>query len=1305
MANRDRAHAKARAMGMPIRQVLPNGTVTEIMGLDENGEFLIYTTHNAAAAISSAANLVYPAPYNLDGTGVTVGVWDENAVRVTHQEFATGSRVTVRDGSTALSSHATHVAGTVGAAGVSATAKGMAPKVLIDSYNWTSDTSEMTAAGATSAGQAGKLTISNHSYGFATGWRWNGSNWQWVGTGNDQNAYAAAFGQYTTQARDWDSLAFNAPYYLIFKSAGNDNSNNPANGNTVIINGTTTTYDSNIHPKGNGLYRNTTTNSLNGYENISHGGNAKNLMTVGAANDAVTSGLRDPAKSTLTGFSSRGPTDDGRIKPDIVANGASLTSTESGSDTQYSSKSGTSMSSPSAAGSAALLVQLYRNLFPGGDMRASTLKGLIIHTATDIGNPGPDYHYGWGLMNTKEAADLIIDHHANPSKNRMIEDQLTTSVTSKTYNFTWDGSSPIRATMCWTDPAGVATSTHDLRTARLINDLDLKIIAPDGTQYYPFVMPFVGTWTVASMSAHATTGINSTDNVEQVLIQNPAQTGVWQAVVNYKGNLTNNQQRYSLLVSGVSDGIIPLTLTSITPNSGTVGSTVTADIVGTNLSVDTAIRLRQPGRADIVGTSVQMINDTTLRCQFNLTGAASGAWNLVATNPDAETFTLPDAFTISGSLSTIWSENFDGTGTNLSVTASDDAGEEFLTYTWDSTGPASVTYSLNGENAAKTTTASFSAVGDYAITVTALDTGGLSATSTVNVRVLETPEFIVTPETALLSVGDTLQFTANVLDQFGTPLATQPSPITWSTNGGGTISTVGLFSAANAGGPYTITASGGGESGTAEVNINATKAGIDLQNLSQTYDGSPRVVTATTTPAGLNYSITYDGQSAAPINAGSYEISANITDPNYEGNTTGTLVVAKATQTITFAALDPVGNNQEPFALTGTTGSGLAVSYTSSNSSVATVSGNIVTVISTGTTTITASQAGNGNYLPATSIAHSLEVVVPTYTITFDPNGGSTPSPTSKEVTFDAAYGTLATTNRTGYNFDGWFTAAEGGTEVTAETVVAIAQNHTLYAQWTADNSTGPGPLDHFVTSPIASPQTVGTPITGITITALDANEEIATSFTGTVTFGGTAGITGTSANFVGGVLTGLSVTPMVAGADLALTVDDGAGHTGSATFSVMSLFDEWLSSTGLTGEDADPNADSDGDGLTNLQEFAFGTDPSAGRPGPVQIDQDGKVVSPGLPDIKNFAASQQNAEFRAVFPRRKDYQMAGVIYMVEFSADLTRWTASATGLQVLSTESAGDLEAVSVPFPATVPLESGGNAIPKFFRIGVARE
>lgn len=566
----------------------------------------------------------------------------------------------MRDGSTNQSSHATHVAGTVSAAGVDADAKGMAPNVLVDSYDWLFDQSEMITAAATAPGQPGKLTISNHSYGASAGWRRNASNlWEWIGTGNDQNAYAPTFGQYSAEARNWDSIAYNAPYYLIFQSSGNDNNNNPANGNTVIINGNSASYNSSIHPAGNGFYRNTTTDHNNGYENITGTGISKNVVTVGNVLNAVASGLRHPPNGTLNGSSSRGPTDDGRIKPDLVANGTFVYSAASGSNTAYANRSGTSMSSPSAAGSAALLVQLFRDRYPGGDMRASTLKGLLIHTATDVGNPGPDYHYGWGLIDTKSAADLIIDHHENPGSVRMIEDRLTSADSQRTYTFSWDGTSPIRATLSWTDPAGTATppTTHDLRTPSLVNDLDLRLTAPDGTTtHYPFVMPFVGDWTVASMSATATTGDNVTDNVEQVLIPNSAQSGTWQATVTYKGALTNDEQMFSLIFSGAEATTPDLDLDSVTPNATPIDTTVTLDVIGIGLVDGSSIRLRKSGRPDIVATSVAMSGLDRIRGQFNLNGVATGKWDVVVTTPDLQTQTLPSAFTI---YTELWSENFD----------------------------------------------------------------------------------------------------------------------------------------------------------------------------------------------------------------------------------------------------------------------------------------------------------------------------------------------------------------------------------------------------------------------------------------------------------------------------------------------------------------------------------------------------------------------------------------------------------------------------------------------------------------------
>ena len=130
-----------------------------------------------------------------------------------------------------------------------------------------------------------------------------------------------------------------------------------------------------------------------------------------------------------------------------------------------------------------------------------------------------------------------------------------------------------------------------------------------------------------------------------------------------------------------------------------------------------------------------------------------------------------------------------------------------------------------------------------------------------------------------------------------------------------------------------------------------------------------------------------------------------------------------------------------------------------------------------------------------------------------------------------------------------------------------------------------PGPVDHFVISSIASTQTVGTPITGITITAQDASNNTATGFSGTVNFGGTGGFTGTSASFTNGVLTNVSVTPTVAGSNLTLAVNDGAGHTGSTTIATInpaqSPYETWA--VGGVAFDADTNGDGVKNGLAWL--------------------------------------------------------------------------------------------------------------------------
>ena len=1004
---RDAAVKIALARGLPRRIVRPDGTAMELMEFD--GDRPVYAiTHNVNAAISTGANLLQGAPLSLTGAGITVGVWDGGAVRATHQEF--GGRVTVKDGAAPLD-HSTHVGGTIAAAGVDAAAKGMATAVSVDSYEWTSDKSEMTARGATYPGEPGKIQLSNHSYGFIAGWNYTGKAspiWDWWGNGTTGTGVEQDFGKYDTNARDSDSLAASAPYYLIFRSAGNDRYDNPGTGQSVALSAggnTAVSYDPALHPPGDDVYR-------AGYDTLGYDAVAKNVVTIGSVSDAVSGAVRNAGAAFLSGFSSCGPTDDGRIKPDVVANGEYLYSSFAGSDASYASISGTSMATPNATGSAALLVKHFGNLFPGQAMRASTLKALLIHTADDRGNAGPDFQYGWGLINVKAAADALTAYKAAPGNARIAESRLTSTLLTRTHTFTWDGVSPIRATLAWTDPAGTATTSHDSRTARLVNNLDLKITAPGGANFSPYVMPFVGNWTNTAFSTPATTGKNNTDNVEQVFIAAPSAAGVYQAVVSVDGTLTNGAQNYSLIISGgaAAAAAAPMT-TAVSPTAGSTG-TLVLNVTGANILLGATVKLTKSGQPDIAAASIEALGDT-VKWRADITGRASGLWSVVITNPDGQAATLANAFSIigpvwpttgtedlesgapgwthgnsqgttdnwalvttqshspthsffaagpastnindlnspaiavppsatnlnlsfwhrydfqsgrdggllefsvdggawfdvtaSGSGAAFATGGYNSTFTNtgqtssrnplapracwtgantgfaqvvvnltdtakyaghslrirwrlatnsstastgwylddivlngggvaanlppsitaasvaapspvvatsavLSVTASDDAGEAALTYTWSYVGGGFLTpvsFSENGTNAAKATTATFTAAGLYTFTVTVRDAEGLTTTSSVDVTVEQTAESIaVTPASATVGKYATQLFAASVLDQFDAPLTTQPA-VGWSTNGGGSIAAGGTFTASTVGGPFTVAATSG----------------------------------------------------------------------------------------------------------------------------------------------------------------------------------------------------------------------------------------------------------------------------------------------------------------------------------------------------------------------------------------------------------------------------------------------------------------------------------------------------------------
>lgn len=539
---RGRARQWADQHGLPMRFEV-NGRVFLMVDFTEEDGPVYRATHNLNAGISTATDLVRAAPYSLTGTNVLAGIWDGGNVRATHTEF--NGRV-VNSNSASLSDHATHVAGTMIARGASSSAIGMATQARLEAYDFDNDLAEMTLRAMGAPGETNQLRISNHSYGYIAGWEtgsWSGNSGpHWFGTWG--NRESDSFGQYSADDRDRDKLLYESPYYLPFVSAGNDRNNvAPSSGTTFYYwnNGwRSKAYDPATDPYSDGWW-------LGGHDTIPFGSVAKNLMLLGAVNDAVTSGSRDISKATMTTFSAWGPTDDGRIKPDVVANGASLTSALAGGDSSYGIMSGTSMSSPNASGSALLILQRHSQLSPGSFMRSSTIKALILHTADDLHTPGPDYRTGWGLMNTKAAVDHLELVHSDTNAPRLVEAFVSTTNTVAQYQAYWDGVSPIKATLVWTDPPGIARTGLNNTNLALRNNLDLRIITPSGTTNFPWILD------PANPTNAATTGNNFRDNVEQVYIASPGSEGRYTVRVSYSGTLSNNLQRFSLVVSGIAN--------------------------------------------------------------------------------------------------------------------------------------------------------------------------------------------------------------------------------------------------------------------------------------------------------------------------------------------------------------------------------------------------------------------------------------------------------------------------------------------------------------------------------------------------------------------------------------------------------------------------------------------------------------------------------------------------------------------------------------------------------------------------------
>lgn len=453
--------------------------------------------HNDVLRDAINADEVQAAPYGLSGQGLTIGMWDSGSVATNHADYM--GRIIVADGAS-TGSHATKCAGILAGDGTRSEYfggtpyqwRGVATEAVIASYNWPEDVENMDDEYEDAISQYGIIAASN--------------SWGWGLCPN----YCEYYGTYDDWSQNFDAIvrgSQGAALNIIF-SAGNS--------------GTCTACADWIphFPYG----------TVPG-----PGSTAKNTIVVGSTN---------ADNDALSGFSSRGPTSDGRLKPDVTAPGCKsytgITTTNTDND-YHGTSCGTSYACPAVSGSVLLTQEDFLSTF-GTTAWPSTVKALLIQGAEDRGNTGPDYQFGFGRINIQNTIDIV---RADGGAWDLIR-QGTLSIGGVAEHEVWvDGESELKVTLAWDDHPG----NHQGSGRMLVNDLDLEVVSPSAVTHRPWLLD------PDDPSAPATTGVDELNNVEQVLVASP-ESGTWTVRV-VATLLPEPDQSFSLVMSAGAPPDLP----------------------------------------------------------------------------------------------------------------------------------------------------------------------------------------------------------------------------------------------------------------------------------------------------------------------------------------------------------------------------------------------------------------------------------------------------------------------------------------------------------------------------------------------------------------------------------------------------------------------------------------------------------------------------------------------------------------------------------------------------------------------------